>query len=315
MSTIEVVFTFEQMERMAEAIAKSGLFGLKTKDQVLSLMLVAQSEGKHPATVAQEYNIINGKPARTTHSVLARYQESGGFVQFDEVTDKICRANFKHPAYPDKKGLDLTWTIEQAQAIQVWNPDLKDGKGDWESLTNNMNWRNFPRAMLRSRTTAEGVRLTYPRAIGGAMTVEEAQDLGKSPNAPAPQANENKIEGPTPKVQTETATAKSSFASESSTVVTGEDSGASSAAVPVVEQATPKQNAQQSMAEPLNTTGTPEETGAIMKSNRVKIMRARMSAAGVTDEQITQKFGKPLDKLLMSQSAAIQAFIENPPGK
>ena len=52
-----------QMRLMAEAIAKSGLFGMKTKDQALALMIVAQAENRHPGSVAAEYHIIQNRPA------------------------------------------------------------------------------------------------------------------------------------------------------------------------------------------------------------------------------------------------------------
>jgi hypothetical protein len=54
---------------MASAIAKSGLFGMKTPDQALALMLIAQAEGMHPAIAARDYHVIQadqrlrGRPA------------------------------------------------------------------------------------------------------------------------------------------------------------------------------------------------------------------------------------------------------------
>ena len=54
---------YSDLERMAQALAKSGLFAIKTPDQALALMLVAQSEGKHPASVAAEMDVIQGRPA------------------------------------------------------------------------------------------------------------------------------------------------------------------------------------------------------------------------------------------------------------
>ena len=42
-----------EVQTMAIAVAKSGLFGMKTPEQALALMLVAQSEGLHPARAAR----------------------------------------------------------------------------------------------------------------------------------------------------------------------------------------------------------------------------------------------------------------------
>lgn len=155
------------VERMAAAVAASGLFGLKSPQQAIALMLVAQAEGLHPATAAQDYDIIQGRAARKTHSVLARFQQSGGSVQWHELTDQTAEATFSHPA---GGSLRIAWTFAQAQKA---------------GLTNKDNWRNYPRAMLRARCIAEGVRAVYPAAIGGSLVAEEVQDLPPRAAGPA----------------------------------------------------------------------------------------------------------------------------------
>ena len=152
------LFKLSDMQTMAEAVARSGLFGMKNPDQALALMLVAQSENMHPATVTQDYDIIQGKACRKTHSVMARFQQMGGKVEWHQLTDAIADATFSHPA---GGALRIEWTIEQAKKA---------------GLTGKDNWKNYPRAMLRARVIAEGVRAIYPAAIGGMMVAEEAQD-------------------------------------------------------------------------------------------------------------------------------------------
>lgn len=159
MSTAIVHYGLEDMTQMAEAVARSGLFGMKSWEQALALMLVAQSENQHPATITQEYDIIQGKACRKTHSVMARFQQMGGKVEWHELTDTIADATFSHPA---GGAVRLKWTFEQAKKA---------------NLTNKDNWKNYPRAMLRARCIAEGVRTVYPAAIGGMLVAEEAQDV------------------------------------------------------------------------------------------------------------------------------------------
>lgn len=149
---------FDQLQGMAQAVAASGLFGMKTKEQALALMLTAQAEGQHPATITQDYDIIQNKACRKTHSVLARFQQAGGKVEWHELTEKKACATFSHPA---GGALKMEWTFDQA---------TKAG------LTGKDNWKHYPRAMLRARCIAEGVRAVYPAAIGGMMVAEEAQD-------------------------------------------------------------------------------------------------------------------------------------------
>jgi len=156
------IVPFQEIQGMAEAIARSGLFGMKTPEQATALMLVAQAEGQHPATITQDYDIIQGKATRKTHSVLARFQQMGGTVEWHELTEAIADATFSHKAGGT---LRMTWTFEQAKRA---------------GLTGKDNWKNYPRAMLRARCIAEGIRAIYPAALGGMMVSEEAQDLAPS---------------------------------------------------------------------------------------------------------------------------------------
>lgn len=153
------IVPFQDLQGMAHAIAASNLFGMKNIDQALALMLVAQAEGQHPATITQDYDIIQGKAARKTHSVLARFQSMGGTVEWHDLTEAVADATFAH-----KSGgkLRISWTIEQAKKA---------------GLTGKDNWKNYPRAMLRARCIAEGIRAVYPAALGGMMVTEEAQDV------------------------------------------------------------------------------------------------------------------------------------------
>lgn len=164
MSNAIALIPFSDLQQMGAALAKSGLFGMKSPEQAIALMLVAQAEGQHPATIAQDYDIIQGRAARKTHSVLARFQASGGRVEWHELSDKKADATFSHP---QGGALRIDWTIDRAKAA---------------GLTGKDNWKNYPRAMLRARCIAEGVRAVFPGAIGGMLVAEEAQDL--APAAP-----------------------------------------------------------------------------------------------------------------------------------
>jgi hypothetical protein len=158
--------TFDDMQRMGAALAKSGLFGIKSADQAIALMMVAQAEGQHPATIAQDYDIIQGRASRKTHSVLARFQAAGGCVSWTTLTDTEAEATFSHP---QGGALSMRWTFDQASKA---------------GLTGKDNWKNYPRAMLRARCIAEGVRAVYPAAIGGMLVSEEAQDMPAVPSKP-----------------------------------------------------------------------------------------------------------------------------------
>ncbi len=147
------------IERMGTTIAKSGLFGVKTAEQAIALMLVAQAQGRHPATVAMEYDIIQNKPALKSQAALMRFQEAGGKIQYIKRTDEEVSAEFSHPAGGT---VVVTWTLERARKMGFLEKD---------------NWKKQPMIMLQWRVVAEGVRACYPACLGGSYLVEEVQDF------------------------------------------------------------------------------------------------------------------------------------------
>ena len=112
MSSELAQISISDLEKMAAAIAGSGLFGLRETKQALGLMLLCQAEGLHPAVAARDYHIINGKPALKADAMLARFQAAGGRVEFSVYTDREVKAKFSHP---QGGSLEVSWTIEQAK--------------------------------------------------------------------------------------------------------------------------------------------------------------------------------------------------------
>ena len=150
------------IEKMAGAIAKSKMFGMKTADEAFALMLIAQAEGMHPAIAARDYHVIQGRPTLKADAMLARFQNAGGKVQWDVYTDAEVTGTFSHPS---GGSLKLTWTFAQAKSI---------------GLTGKDNWKNYPRAMLRARCISEGIRTVYPGCVVGTYTAEEIEEIPKA---------------------------------------------------------------------------------------------------------------------------------------
>ena len=167
---------FNDIERMAKAISSSSLFGVKTVDQAIALMLVAQAEGMHPAIAATHYHVINGRPTLKADAMLSRFQAAGGTVNWKTYTDAEVTGTFSHPA---GGRVDITWTVAQAQTA---------------GLTKNPTWRQYPRQMLRSRCISEGIRTVYPGVTVGVYTPEEVQDFAPEPPRMAQMAEPRMIE-------------------------------------------------------------------------------------------------------------------------
>lgn len=151
--------SFDEMQKIATAIAKSNLFGMKTSDQALALMAIAQAEGYPAALAARDYHVIQGRPTLKADAMLARFQQAGGKVEWHSYTDEKVEATFSHPQGGSVK---VDWTMERAQKAGLHEKD---------------NWRGYPRAMMRARVISEGVRTVWPGVTVGLYTPEEIQDL------------------------------------------------------------------------------------------------------------------------------------------
>lgn len=63
MSNEVMIYSVPDLKEMGRVMAATGMFGFKKPDEAFALMLIAQAEGKHPATIAQDYDVIQGRPA------------------------------------------------------------------------------------------------------------------------------------------------------------------------------------------------------------------------------------------------------------
>lgn len=147
------------IEKMASAMAASKLFGMKTKEEAMSLMFLAQAEGLHPAIAARDYHIIQGRPALKADAMLARFQQAQGKVEWLEYTDDRCAAKFTHP---QGGSIEIDWTMDRAREAGLSGKDT---------------WKKFPRNMLRARVISEGIRTIFPGVAVGVYTPEEVQDF------------------------------------------------------------------------------------------------------------------------------------------
>ena len=150
------------MERIAKALASSRLFGVQNVEQALALCLVAQAEGRHPATAAGDYSIIQGRPSKKADAMLRDFLSSGGKVEWHSYTDDKADATFTHPL---GGSIRLDWTMARAKQAQ---------------LASAM-YTKYPRQMLRARVISEGVRTVFPGATSGMYVPEETADFDPKP--------------------------------------------------------------------------------------------------------------------------------------
>ncbi len=153
------IVPYQDMRQMAEAMAKSKLFGMKTSDEVIALMLVAQANGQHPAAAARDYDIISGRPSKKAEAMLRDFIAAGGSVQWHRLDNECAEATFSHPHGGTVR---IDWDMRRAKEAGLGGKEM---------------YRKFPRQMLRSRCISEGVRTVYPVATGGMYAPEEVEAM------------------------------------------------------------------------------------------------------------------------------------------
>jgi hypothetical protein len=151
MNTQEIISNeqISSLERIAAIIAKSGVSGFKTTEQVTVALLLGLAEGIPLGRVIHEYHLIGNRFGLRSECTLARFQKAGGSVEYHVHNDTEVSLTASHP----KGGsLTVTWTIERARKA---------------GLTSNHNYAKHPAAMLTARATVEAVRAVYPACLSG----------------------------------------------------------------------------------------------------------------------------------------------------
>jgi hypothetical protein len=162
-------WSVQDLQIMAESVAKSRLFGLDAA-QAFTLMLLCQAEGIHPVRAVQRYHVIQGRPAMKADAMLADWQRIGGTVKWltDNDDREKCEALFTHPRFaPDGKTIRFGWN--DAKAAGLTERRNSDGSPNM--------WQKYPANLLRARVISTAVRMLAPGIVAGLYTPEEMADF------------------------------------------------------------------------------------------------------------------------------------------
>ena len=163
-TNLPAVYSMPDLEKMALAFAKSGMFGAKTPEQAMALLLLAHGEGLHPAIAMRDFDVIQGRPAKKAEAMLRSFLGAGGKVEWHQLDDECADATFSHPQGGSAR---ITWDMKRAKMAGVGNKDM---------------YNKYPRQMLRSRVVSEGCRTIYPASTSGLYVPEEVVQFGGEKN-------------------------------------------------------------------------------------------------------------------------------------
>ena len=118
--------------------------------------------GNMAVTIANSF-VLQGKPSLGADAMSGIVRASGKcrFMQVKDWSDTICTMIFARTDEPDEITHSFTFTFEMA---------TKQG------LTNNRNWKQMPRQMLRARCLTMGLRAVFPDCVSGIYSPDEIAD-------------------------------------------------------------------------------------------------------------------------------------------
>jgi hypothetical protein len=158
--------TFERAMVVAENIAKSRLFGVKSKEEAFVILAAGNELGLSTMQSLRGIQVIEGKPSPTADAIVAVVLRSGLAEYFREVqtTDTESTWETKRRGEPVRR---YTFTIKDAEAAGLIKP--------------NGNWMKYRKRMLAARAKAFLGRDVYPDVLLGMITQEELRGADYAP--------------------------------------------------------------------------------------------------------------------------------------
>lgn len=113
-------------------------------------------------TIANSF-VLQGKPSLGADAMSGIVRASGKcrFMQVSDWSDTTCTMIFARTDEPDEITHSFTFSFEMAAR---------------QGLTNNRNWKQMPRQMLRARCLTMGLRAVFPDAVSGIYSPDELAD-------------------------------------------------------------------------------------------------------------------------------------------
>jgi hypothetical protein len=153
---------------VGQAIAASGMFGVKNKEGGMVIAVTCHQQGITLLDYNRTYHTIDGKPSMKADAMLAGFRKAGG--KYEIIENSLTRAAAKFTF--EGKSYDFEYTIEDAMRTH----DCLNGKGEVKDI-----WKKRPDDMLWARMVSRAVRRLTPEVNAGLYTPEEVQDFDSPP--------------------------------------------------------------------------------------------------------------------------------------
>jgi len=147
------------MKETATMLINTGFLppAINTPQKAMALMLKGRELNIPPMSAIEQINIIQGKPAVSAELQLALIYRKypNAQINFKQLSNKICEIHAARPGGPVNV---FGFTIEDASQASLLGKPV---------------WKQYPRAMLRSRCISEMARSLFPECILGLSHTQE----------------------------------------------------------------------------------------------------------------------------------------------
>lgn len=126
---------------------------------VAAVILHGRELGMGPMTALSQTHVIDGKPAISAEGQRALVVGAGHEIEFTELSDAVATCRGRRAG--SDRWLAVTWTLDRARAAGL--------------LGRSSGWKNYPRAMLAARASAELCRLVFADVLHGTAATEELE--------------------------------------------------------------------------------------------------------------------------------------------
>ncbi|MFH2084927.1 MAG: hypothetical protein ABII20_06350, partial [Candidatus Omnitrophota bacterium] len=167
---------FKELERWADFVNQSGLYGAMTKPQALVLGMEAQAYGIHPSIMIKKIHIVQGRACMKSQAILAEFKRRGGKYEILESTNEICRI----------RGTAADGSTHTEEFGRVDAERIKHGQG---TLMQKDNYKHYAKKMFFWRASKNLVDMLEPEAALGFLLQDEAEEIAAN-NPYAPQVAE-----------------------------------------------------------------------------------------------------------------------------
>lgn len=159
-----------QVQRLADVVAASGLYGVKSPEEAMIRMMTGMELGLSAMQSIRGVHVIetNGvrRPSLAADMMVGVVKARGdvcGFFRMVESTDTV--ATYETQRRGEPTPVKLSYTIQQANAAGL------TGKGTWKA---------HPAAMLRARCSSALARIVYPDLVNGLYDPDEIEDAPRA---------------------------------------------------------------------------------------------------------------------------------------